>query len=112
MTMEFLYRSATPAYKGIPAQPKQRTGALAGLGSVLGGSATPAYKSLDGASVRAPASSRRWWQAFAVTPSYRTAAPCAADQVAPGEPSPDGDNGDSDADPERGCDPPLQVVIL
>ena len=108
--MEFLYRSATPAYKGIPAQPTQRTGLLAGLGSTLGGVATPAYKTVAGASAQAPAPARSWWRAFAVTPSYKTAAPCATDTVAPGEPSPDG--GDGEADPAGECDPALQVVIL
>ncbi len=108
--MEFLYRSATPAYRGSQAQPNQRTGLLAGLGSVIGSSATPAYKTLDGASVRAPASSRSWLRVFAATPSYKTAAPCTADHVAPGEPSPNGEDGDED--PAAGCAPPLQVVIL
>jgi len=111
MTMEFLYRKATPAYKGSQAQPNQRTGLLAELGSVVGGGATPAYKTPDGARAQAPASSRSWWRAFAVTPSYLTAAPCTADHVAPGEPSPDGENGDED--PGGGCsEQAMQVVIL
>ena len=109
--MEFLYRNATPVYRGSQAQPNQRTGLLAGLGSVVGSGAMPAYKTLDRASAQAPARSRGWWQAFAVTPSYRTAAPCAADHVAPGEPSPDGNDGDED--PAGGCsEPAMQVVIL
>ena len=108
--MEFLYRSATPAYKGSQAQPNQRTGFLAGLGTKLGGGATPAYKTVAGANAQAPAPARSWWRAFAVTPSYKTAAPCAVDPVAPGEPSPDG--GDDDAGPAGGCDSALQVVIL
>jgi hypothetical protein len=112
MTMEFLYRSATPAYKGSHTQPAQSTGPLAGLGAVLGGGgATPAYQTVAGASAQAPAPARSWWQAFTVTPSYKTAEPCAADHVAPGEPSPDGEDGD--AGPEGECDDPgLQVVIL
>ena len=109
--MEFLYRNATPAYRGSQAQPNQRTGLLAGLGSVIGGGATPVYKTHGGASAQAPATSRSWLRAFAVTPSYKTAAPCAADHVAPGEPSPDGDDGD--ADPANGCaEQAMQVVIL
>ena len=108
--MEFLYRNATPVYRGSQAQPNQRTGLLAGLGSVVGGGATPAYKTLDGASAQASAPSRNWSRVFAVTPSYKTAAPCA-DYVAPGEPSPDGEDGDED--PEGGCsEPAMQVVIL
>ena len=108
--MEFLYRSATPAYRGNQAQPNQRTGLLAGLGPGLGGGATPAYKTVAGANAQASAPARSWWRAFAVTPSYRTAAPCAVDPVAPGEPSPDGEDGGADAAGE--CDPALQVVIL
>ena|SRR5687767_4314470 len=108
--MEFLYRNA-PAYKGSQAQPNQRTGLLAELGSVVGGGATPAYKTRDGARAQAPEPSRNWMRAFAVTPSYKTAAPCAADHVAPGELSPDGEDGDED--PAGGCsEPAMQVVIL
>lgn len=108
--MEFLYRSANPAYKGSHAQPARPTGLLAGLGA-LRGSATPAYRTAARASAQAPAPTRSWWQAFAVTPSYKTAAPCAVDYVAPGEPSPDG--GDDDAGPAGGCDDSaMQVVIL
>ena len=84
--MEFLYRSATPAYKGNQAQPNQRTGLLAGLGTGLGGGATPAYRTVAGANAQASGPARSWWRAFAVTPSYKTAAPCAEDHVAPGEP--------------------------
>jgi hypothetical protein len=111
MTMEFLYRNATPAYRGSQAQPNQRTGFLAELGSVVGGGATPAYKTRDGARAHALASSRSWLRALAVSPSYKTAAPCTADHVAPGEPSPDGEHGDED--PAGGCsEPAMQVVIL
>ena len=107
--MEFFYRNATPVYQGSQAQPAQRTGLLAELGSAIGGAgAAPAYRTVDGASVQAPASSKNWLRAFAVTPSYKTAAPCAADCVAPGEPSPDGDE-----EPAGGCsESEMQVVIL
>src|SRR5215218_5851913 len=108
MTMEFFYRNATPVYQGSQAQPAQRTGLLAELGSVVGGDATPAYRTVDGSSVQAPASSWSWWRVFAVTPSYKTAAPCDADPVAPGEPSPE-----SDEEPAGGySEPETQVVIL
>jgi hypothetical protein len=108
MTMEFLYRNAHPVYRGSQAQPAQRTGLLAELGSVVGGGATPAYRTVDGASVQTPASSRSWWRVFAVTPSYKTAPPCDADPVAPGEPSPEGDE-----QPAGGCSgSETQVVIL
>ena len=108
--MEFLYRNA-PAYKGSQAQPNQRTGLLAELGSVVGGGATPAYKTLDGASAQAPAPSRSWLRAFAVTPSYKTAAPRPADPADPCTSCPD--DGDGDADPAGGCaGQAMQVVIL
>ena len=108
--MEFLYRNA-PAYKGSQAQPTKRTGLLAELGSTIGGGATPAYRTLDGASAQAPASSRCWWQAFAVTPSYKTVAPGEPDPTDPCAPVPD--EGDCDAEPARGCeDQAMQVVIL
>ena len=94
------------------AQPTQTTGLLSGLGSVLGGGATPAYKTRDGARAQAPATSRSWLRAFAVTPSYKTAPPRPADRDDdPCVPSPD--DGDGDADPARGCaDQAMQVVIL
>ena len=108
--MEFFYRHATPVYKGTQVQPTQPTGLLSELGAMLGG-ATPVYKNLAGASAQAPTPSRSWLRAFAVTPSYKTAAPCTADHVAPGEPSPDGEN--SDEDPAGECsEPAMQVVIL
>lgn len=98
--MDFLYRNA-PAYKGSNAQPVQRTGLLAGLGT-LGGSAAPAYRTVPGVSAQAPAPARNWWRALTVTPSYKTAT------VAPGEPYPDGGDGDED----ECADSALQVVIL
>ena len=105
--MEFFYRNATPVYQGSQAQPAQRTGLLAELGSVVGGDATPADRTVDGSSVQAPASSWSWWRVFAVTPSYKTAAPCDADPVAPGEPSPESE------EPAGGCsESEMQVVIL
>jgi len=109
--MEFLYRSATPAYRGSQTQPTQPTGLLAGLGSVLGSGATPAYKTVAGASAQASAPVRSWWQAFAVTPSYKTAPPYDADHGEPCAPSPD--DGDGAAEPARGCaEQAMQVVIL
>src|SRR5262245_49746642 len=111
MTMEILYRNASPAYKGSPKQPTQRTGPLAGFGAMLGGGATPAYRAVAGARAPVPAPARSWWQSFAVTPSYKTAVSCAAVPIAPGEPSPDGGDGDEDA--ADGCpEQAMQVVIL
>ncbi len=109
--MEFLYRNATPAYGGSQAQPTQKTGLLAGLGSVIGSGTTPAYKTLGGARAQALAPSRSWLRAFAVTPSYKTAATRPVDLDDPCAPSPD--DGGGDADPAGGCDDQaLQVVIL
>jgi hypothetical protein len=108
--MEFLYRNATPAYKGSHARPT-RTGLLAGLGSVLGSGARPAYRTVTGANAQASAPARSWLRAFAVTPSYKTAAQCAAAPADPCAPSPD--EGDDNTEPACGCDDqPMQVVIL
>jgi len=109
--MEFLYRSANPAYKGFHAQPARPTGLLAELGAVLGGGVPTAYKTVTGVSAQAPTRGRSWWAAFAVTPSYKTAAPCAADDVAPGEPSLDGEDGAAGSTGEC-SDSAVQVVIL
>jgi hypothetical protein len=109
MTMEFLYRSATPAYKGSHAQPARAAGFFSRLG-VVGGSATPAYQTVAGANAKASAPARSWWRPFAVTPSYRTATPCV-DHVAPGEPAPDGSDGDAETEAEC-AERAMQVVIL
>ena len=109
--MELLYRNTTPTYKGSHAQPTRPTGLLAGLGSVMGGGVTPAYRTVADASAHAPAQARSWWQAFAVTPSYQTVAPCDVDPADPCEPSPD--EGDDDADRAEECaEQAMQVVIL
>ena len=73
--MEFLYRTAAPAYRGCSSQPKQRTGLLAGLGCYLfGGGSAPTYRTKDGRNgAAAPTAQRCWWQAFPATPSYKAA---------------------------------------
>jgi hypothetical protein len=93
--MEFLYRTATPAYRGCPPQPKQRTGLLSGLGCYLfGGGSAPVYRTkgdLNGSAGQvAP---RCWWQAFPTTPQYKAApapdpvdAPSGASCECPEEP--------------------------
>jgi hypothetical protein len=111
MTMEFLYRNATPVYGGSRMPPTQPTGLLAGLGSLFGCGATPAYKTVSGTSAQAPAPVRSLLQAFAVTPSYKTAPPRPVDIEDPCEPPPD--DGGGAADPANECDDQaLQVVIL
>lgn len=109
--MELLYRNATPAYKGSQARPTRKTGLLSGLGSLIGCGARPAYRTVDGASAQAPAPCRSWWQVFAVTPSYKTAAPGVEDLDDPCATAPE--EGVVDAGPaDRGEDPAMQVVIL
>jgi hypothetical protein len=79
--MEFLYRTATPAYRGCSPQSKQRTGLLAGLGCYLfGGGTAPTYRTKHGTNgAAAPTAPRCWWQAFPTTPSYKAAPPIDLD---------------------------------
>ena len=73
--MEFLYRTAAPAYRGCSPQPKQRTGLLAGFWcNVFGGGSAPSYRTKDGKNgAAAPTAPRCWWQAFPATPQYKAA---------------------------------------
>ena len=75
--MEFL-KSNIPAYKTARSakavtQPAAPSGLSGLIGSLLG-SATPAYKTASGRSVKSPSSSGLL-SMFAVAPSYKTAAP-------------------------------------
>ena len=105
--MEFLYRNATPSYKGMNVQPRATSGLFA---SLLGG-ATPSYKTVDGNRAYAQASSRSWWQAFVTTPSYKTA-PMTV-QAAQSCQAP-ADNGGGEAETRCVCAPEdaTQIVIL
>jgi hypothetical protein len=77
--MDFFTR-ITPVYKSanvmqgatVRAQPAAPSG-LSGLIGSLFGSATPAYKTVDGGAAKAPAQSSGFWSMFAVKPSYKTA---------------------------------------
>ena len=69
--MDFLYRNATPAYKGTKSQPA-KSGLFSGLSNLLGG-ATPNYKTVEQRGAQASTPARGWWQAFVTTPSYKTA---------------------------------------
>jgi transcription elongation factor len=111
--MDFFTR-ITPVYKSTSVtqgvKPRAQLAAPSGLSSLIGslfGSATPAYKTADGAGARAPAQSPSFWSMFAVTPSYKTA------PAAPVAEAEDIDLGvDEDAcasDPDRGPD---QIVLL
>jgi len=73
--MEFLYRTAPPAYRGCSPQPKPRTGLLAGFWcNVFGGGSAPSYRTKNGRSgAAAPVATRCWWQAFPATPQYKAA---------------------------------------
>jgi hypothetical protein len=79
--MEFLYRSATPAYKGIHPQ-QGGTSFPSGIVSSLVAGGTPSYKTAicNGASV--PASKPSWWQALIPTPVYKTAPAACVDESA------------------------------
>ena len=74
--MDFFTRN-TPAYKSAASrvqtlsQQAAPSGLMSFLGSLLGRS-TPAYKTVDGHIMQAPASSG-FLSMFAVTPSYKTA---------------------------------------
>lgn len=85
--MDFLYRNATPSYRGMNVQPQAPSGLFAGLlGNLLGGN-VPTYRTVDGRRASA-ASSTSWWQALTLTktPSYKTApsiteSPATANEV-------------------------------
>jgi hypothetical protein len=108
--MEFLYRNATPAYKGI--HPQQVSPSIpAGIVSSLFGGGTPCYKIANGNGASAPTSARSWWQALIPAPVYKTAsvAACVLEPEVP--PDDGGATGNGD-----GCvaasDQAPQVVIL
>jgi hypothetical protein len=111
--MDFLYRNAAPAYKGMNLQPQATNGLFSGLFCNLLGGATPSYKTVDGRGAQASTPPRCWWQAFVTTPSYKTApraADCSNDVVTIAG------NGESAADSDSGCgcevNDATQVVIL
>ena len=111
--MDFFTR-ITPAYKSASVMqgvtPRTQAAAPSGLSGLFGsvfGSATPTYRTADGAVAKAPAQSLGFWSMFAVTPSYKTA---PADPVV--EPEDNGLGTDEDvcaSDPDRGPD---QIVLL
>ena len=74
--MDFLYRTASPSYRGCEAQPTPaRTGFFAGLWCSLFGSATPTYRTKGTTGAPASAAPRCFWEAFPATPSYQTPPP-------------------------------------
>jgi hypothetical protein len=104
--MDFFSR-ITPGYKSVStgtaahSQPAASSG-LTGLIGSLFGSATPAYKTIDGQSAKAPASSG-FWSMFGTAPSYKTA-PAAT--VAPFD-------ADPGVDEDGACAPgPDEIVVL
>lgn len=109
--MDSLIWNATPVYKGNQPQPAQSTGLLAGLGRMLGGGGAPTYKTLNRASVQAPAPSASWWPVSSAAPVYKTATAGGTDGSSPDDSSPD--DGDGESDPVCVCDDQAtQVVIL
>lgn len=116
--MDFLYRNATPSYRGSRAQPQANGGLLSGLlGNLFGGNA-PSYRTVDGRRVSAP-SSPSWWQVLSPAPSYKTA-PRSAEPAAPAQEvvqrcdAPFAGNGEPDAEQTCVCAPEdaTQIVIL
>lgn len=111
--MDFFTR-ITPVYKSASVMqgvtPRAQAAAPSGLSGLFGslfGSATPIYKTADGAVAKAPAQSSGFWSMFAVTPSYKTA---PADSVVEAEGNDLGIDEDACAsDPDRGPD---QIVLL
>ena len=107
--MEFLYRNATPVYKGI--NPQQASTSLpSGIMNSLFASGTPSYKTARGSGASALTPARSWWRAFDPTPVYKTTPAACVDEseVLP-------DMGDAAAN-AGGCvtasDQAPQVVIL
>ena len=81
--MEF-FKSINPAYKSarvakVVTQPAAPSGLSGLIGSLLG-SATPAYKTASGRSVKSPSSSGLL-SMFAVAPSYKTASPATVGEA-------------------------------
>jgi hypothetical protein len=84
MTMEFLYRTATPAYRGCTPPPTQApTSFLAGLWCSLFGAAKPAYQTRDANGAPAPVEPRCFWQVVPSAQAYK-----AAPSVTSSEPEP------------------------
>ena len=103
--MDFLYRNATPGYKGTQPQPKN--GFLSGLLGNLFGGGTPSYTTLDSRGAQASTPTRSWWQAFVTTPSYKTALYADGSDSSS---APD-DSREAEADQDSECEV-NQVVIL
>ena len=107
--MDFLIWNAAPAYKGNQLQPA-RAGLLAGLGGVLGGGVTPAYKTASVASAQAPATSSGWWPVSSAAPVYKTAQSSVAASAAPNASAPN--EGDDAPDPVCVCDDEVTQVVV
>ena len=82
--MEFLYRNATPVYKGIHPQPN--TSFPMGIVSSVFASGTPCYRTACSNGASAPEPARSWWRAWNLTPVYKVASTCVE---APEEPAGD-----------------------
>ncbi len=110
-----LFTRNTPVYKSASVmqgvKPRTQPAAPSGLSGLIGsvfGSATPAYKTVDGGAVQAPSPSSDFWSMFAVTPSYKTAPAATGPETDAADLGVD----DSDVcslDPDHGPD---QIVLL
>jgi len=106
--MEFLYRSATPAYKGI--HPQQVSSSFPSrIVSSLFARGTPRYKTASGNGASAPEPARSWWRAWDLTPVYKTAPARVEASEVPADDT--GAAASADADVNASDQAP-QVVIL
>jgi hypothetical protein len=73
-----LFNRISPVYKSAAnkVQAYAQTAATNGLSGLLGslfGRSAPVYKTVDGQSAKAPASSSGWWGMFSASPTYKKA---------------------------------------
>jgi hypothetical protein len=101
--MEFLYRTAPPAYKGCKQPVKNGSGFLSGFVCHLFGSSTPAYRGAEECATSA-STARCWWQVFPATPQYK--APPREPEPPPDEPT------DPAEDPDPECECPAEEIHI
>jgi len=90
--MDFLFRGATPGYRGHQPPPTQSgTGTLSGIWCGLFDSGQqPVYKRAGRAGESAQSASLcRWWPVFPATPQYKTVPADDPDGCVPETPPPD-----------------------
>lgn len=113
--MDNFFSRIGPAYKSVAnkvqayAQPAA-TGWLSGLLGSLTGRVTPAYKTVDGQSARAPASSG-FWSMFFASPSYKTARVESFEPI-DADTSLDCDAGDPGVDESGACVDGQDLIVV